>query len=245
MKKNNGIGWWKSKGHSPEQGDQALKDALMQVTKPLFLLNVNGSNGVAQSGTAIIGNKIDADEECHPLKAYTPPLDPSELGDSQFKKRFNLRYAYITGAMANGIASVEMVQAAGNAGMLGFFWAGCLSIDQIAKAVDSLQKSMGNRSYGINLIHSPNDPKLESETVTLYLDRGVRLISAAAYMRLTLPLVYYRIKGIHQNSDGKIICPNKVIAKISRIEVAKHFFSPPPEKILKQLIEKNMISDEE
>jgi PfaD family protein len=245
MKNHNRIGWWKSQGNSPEQGDQALKDALMQVTKPLFLIDVNGSSGVAQNGTAIIGNEIEPGEECHPLKAYAPPLDPSKLGSSQFKERFNLRYAYITGAMANGIASVEMVQAAGNAGMLGFFGAGGLSIDQIAKAVDNLQNSMGNRSYGINLIHSPNDPGLEFETVKLYLDRGIRLVSAAAYMRLTLPLVYYRIKGIHQDSDGKIICPNKVIAKISRIEVARHFFSPPSEKILKQLTEKNMISKDE
>jgi len=245
MENKNGIGWWKDTGNGPEQGDQALKNALLRVTKPLFLLDVNGNSGVAQSGTAIIGNEINTDETCHPLKAFAPPLDPSELGDSQFKKRFNLRYAYIAGAMANGIASVEMVQAAGNEGMLGFFGAGGLSIDQIAQAVDSLQSSMGDRSYGINLIYSPNDPELEFETVKLYLERKVRLVSAAAYMRLTLPLVYYRIKGIHQNSDGKIICPNKVIAKISRIEVARHFFSPPPVKILKQLIEKNMISEEE
>jgi len=93
MKSNNGIGWWKSKGNSPQQGVQALKDALMQITKPLFLLNFNGSNGVAQSGTAIIGNEIKPDAECYPLKAYAPPLDPSELGNSQFKERFNLRYA--------------------------------------------------------------------------------------------------------------------------------------------------------
>jgi PfaD family protein len=245
MENKNGIGWWKSKGSTPEQGDQALKDALMRVTKPLFLLDMNGSGGVSQTGTAIIGKDISPDKECYPLKAYAPPLDPSELGDSRFKKRFNLRYAYITGAMANGIASVNMVQEAGNAGMLGFFGAGGLSIDQIAKAVDNLQKNMGDRSYGMNLIHSPNDPELESQTVKLYIDRGVRLVSAAAYLRLTLPLVYYRTKGIHQNSDGKIICPNKVIAKISRIEVARHFFSPPPEKILKQLTEKNMISEEE
>ncbi|MFO7557879.1 MAG: PfaD family polyunsaturated fatty acid/polyketide biosynthesis protein [Desulfobacterales bacterium] len=245
MKNNNGIGWWKSSGNRPLEGDQAMKDALMQVTKPLFLVSLNGGYGVTHSGTAIIGNEMEPDKGCHPLKAYAPSLDPSELGDSQFKKRFNLRYAYIAGAMANGIASVEMVEAAGNAGMLGFFGAGGLSIDQIAKAIDSLQERMGDRSYGINLIHSPNEPELEFETVKLYLDRKVRLVSAAAYMRLTLPLVYYRIKGIYQNADGKIICPNKVIAKISRIEVAKHFFSPPPEKILKQLLEKNMISNEE
>ncbi|MBA4367563.1 MAG: 2-nitropropane dioxygenase [Desulfobacterium sp.] len=241
----NQIGWWKKQNQEPEQGDQALKDAILQVTKPIFLMEQNGKHCIAQSGTAFIGNGIQTGDGCYPLHAYVPSLAPSELGDPQFRKSFHLRYAYIAGEMANGISSVEMVQAAGNAGMIGFFGSGGLSIEQIDHAICQLQKSMGDKPFGINLIHSPNDPELESATVQLYIDRGIRLISAAAYLRLTLPLIYYRIKGIHRDTHGNIVCPNRVVAKISRIEVARQFFSPPPEKIIKQLISKNMITEEE
>jgi trans-AT polyketide synthase, acyltransferase and oxidoreductase domains len=242
----NQIGWWKRQNQEPEHGDQALKNAILQVTKPVFfLMEQNGKPCIAHTGTAYIGNGTPALDGCYPLHAYVPSLAPSELGDMQFKKSFHLRYAYITGEMANGISSVEMVQAAGNAGMLGFFGSGGLSVNQIDNAICRLQKSMGDKPFGINLIHSPNDPELESATVQLYLDRGIRLISAAAYLRLTLPLIYYRIKGIHRDAHGNIVCPNRVVAKISRIEVARQFFSPPPEKIIKQLILKNMITEEE
>ena len=245
MMNQNQIGWWKKQDQEPEQGDQAFKNAILQVTRPVFLLEQNGKTCLAHSGTAFIGNGIPAEDGCYPLRAYVPSLAPSGLGDPQFRKSFHLRYAYVTGAMANGISSVEMVQAAGNEGMLGFFGSGGLSIEQIGHAISRLQKSMGDKPFGINLIHSPNDPELESASVRLYLDRGIRLIEAAAYLRLTLPLIYYRIKGIHRDTLGNIVCPNRIVAKISRIEVARQFFSPPPEKIISQLIAKNMITKEE
>ena len=79
----------------------------------------------------------------------------------------------------------------------------------------------------------------------LYLDHGVTRISAAAFLRITLPLVYYRVKGIHRNNQGDIVTPNRVIAKVSRIEVARQFFAPPPEKLLDQLVDRQMITADE
>ncbi len=144
--------------------------------------------------------------------------------------------------MANGITSVKMVEKAGNAGLVGFFGAAGLALDRIESAIDRLQQNLKNIPFGFNLIHSPNDPELEAAVVRLYLQRGIKLVSASAYLDLTLPLVYYRVKGIHRDAHGEIICPNKVIAKVSRVEVAAKYFSPPPQKILAQLIDKNMIT---
>ena len=84
--------------------------------------------------------------------------------------------------------------------------------------------------------------RLEMETVELYLKKGVRLVSASAYLGLTLPLVYYRIKGIHRAPDGRITCPNHVIAKISRVEVADKFFAPPPRNLLTELVQQGKLS---
>ena len=179
------------------------------------------------------------------MHAYTPALHLENLGDGDFKKRYGLKYAYVIGAMANGITSVEMVKAAGSAGMLAFFGAAGLAIDDIAKAIHDLKDNLRKAPFGFNLIHSPNDPELEKAVVKLYLDNRINLVSASAYLDLTLPLVYYRVKGIREDQNGQIIVPNRVIGKVSRVEVARKFFSPPPEKFLKILLEKQLITQEE
>ncbi len=195
-------------------------------------------------------------EGAFPLYAYAPPLRPENLGDPLFKKTYGLRYAYIAGAMANAITSVKMVEEMGKAGMMGFFGAAGLSLDDVEAAIVRLQNLGGVQDnfttgspekfpFGFNLIHSPNDPELEAAVADLYLRRGIRLVSASAYMDLTLPLVRFRVKGIRRDENGNVVCPNKVIAKVSRIEVARKFFSPPPAKLLTQLIEKQMITREE
>ena len=147
--------------------------------------------------------------------------------------------------MADGITSVEMVEAAGRAGMIGFFGAAGLPPGKIEAAIVQLKQRLNDLPFGFNLINSPNEPELEKTTVDLYLKHGIRRISASAYLDLTLPLVYFRVKGIHRDPDGRIICPNKIIAKVSRVEVAAKFFSPPPDKMLTQLIDRHMITEEE
>jgi PfaD family protein len=241
----NPLGWWQPAQSRPTAGDQALLDAIKQVTHPLFLINCNGKMTVSMDGTAIIGNKKPSGSDVLPLIGYAPPIHPKDLGDLQFKKRHNLRYAYVVGAMANGITSVEMVEEAGRGGMIGFFGAAGLLPYQIETAIDLLQDRMESRSFGMNLIHNPTDPELEAATVDLYIRRGIKLISASAYLDLTLPLVYYRVNGIHRDKNGKVICPGKVIAKVSRVEVARKFLSPPPQKFLKLLVEKNLITSEQ
>lgn len=238
-------GWWVPGDKEPEIGNDAVKAAILQVTHPVCLLDINGRLGVGRGGTITIGDKITPQSVGFPLCAYVPPLPPENLGDIDFKQTHNLRYSYIVGAMANGITSVEMVESAGNAGMIGFFGAAGLSIDEIEHAIERLQQSLNDRPFGFNLIHSPNDPELETGVVQLYLRRGIRLVSTSAYLNLTLPLVYYRVKGIHRDKNGDIVCPNKVIAKVSRVEVAAKYFSPPPQKLLSQLVFNKWITHEE
>lgn len=242
-------GWWTQGDIAPESGHRAVKSAITKVVDPIILLKLDGQISVGRGGTITIGDTIPPESrfksQCYPLCAYAPPLHPENLGDPVFKKAHNLRYPYIAGAMANGITSVKMVEETGRSGIIGFFGAGGLSLEEIETAIDQLQQSKDHFPFGFNLIHSPNDPQLEDATVQLYLRRGIRLVSASAYMDLTLPLVYFRVKGIHCNTNGSIICPNKIIAKVSRVEVAGKFFSPPPEKLLAQLLDRKMITKEE
>jgi PfaD family protein len=138
--------------------------------------------------------------------------------------------------MANGIGSVEIVEAMARAGMLGFFGAAGLPIERIRSAIVRIQEDVGDLPYGFNLIHSPNEPDLENAVVDLYLKHKVRLVEASAYLDLTLPLLRYKLHGIHTDPAGCIVTPNRVIAKVSRVEVASKFFAPPPEKLIGELV---------
>ncbi len=245
------IGIWRPDGDEvPQEGLYALEAALLRTDQPLFLVRHQTKLAVAASGRAIVGGDEDGprnepDAPNCPLVAWVPPVSPRTLGSAAFRDAFGLQYAYVMGAMANGIASVEMVAAAGKAGMIGFFGAAGLAPDRIEPAIDRLQAMLPQGPFGFNLIHSPHEPDMEAAVVDLYLRRGVRNISAAAYLRLTLPLIRYRLHGIHRDAGGRIVCPNRVVAKVSRVEVARQFFAPPPEKLLTRLVQEGTLSEAE
>lgn len=236
---------WLGNRKSLRTGTTAFKEAIANVGRPIYVVAADDEPAVTHAGTLIWGDPLDNVASGDRLLGFVPPLLPTELGDTGFKQDLRLRYAYVVGAMANGITSVEMVQAAGRAGMVGFFGSAGLSLGEVAQAIDRLSSDQGTFSYGFNLIHSPHDPQLETAVVDLFIERGVRLTSASAYLALTLPLVYFRVKGIHQTPDGRIVCPNRVVAKVSRVEVARRFFAPPPEKMLNELVRVGKISEQE
>ena len=169
-------------------------------------------------------------------EVFVPALRLEDLGDAGFRADHGLRYAYLTGAMANGIGSADIVEEMSRAGMLGFFGAAGLSPQRVEAAIDRISRNLGGRPYGFNLIHSPNEPALENAVVDLYLRRGVRLVEASAYLDLTPAVVRYRMHGIQADSEGHVVTPNRVIVKVSRVEVASKFFAPPPERVLQELV---------
>ena len=238
------LGWWRGAA-PPEVGDGALEAALHRVGLPTYVLDVDGRPGVTQDGVSTLTANGDGEPAGFPLAGFAPALLPEQLGDPAFLAAHRLRYAYVAGAMANGIASEEMVEALGRAGMLGFFGAAGLEIERIAAAIDRIQGALGDLPYGFNLIHSPNEPRLEAETVELYLRRGVRLVSAAAFLDVTEPLIRYRVTGIRRDDQGRVTAPNQVVAKVSRVEVARKFLSPPPEAILRSLVDQGLLTAEQ
>ncbi len=214
-----------------------LNQAIARLSHPGLITNTNGEYRVS-----------DLEQAQFPLssnQAYLPPLAPKNLGDQGFKTRHGLVYPYVAGAMANGISSTDLVKTMGENGMVGFFGAGGLSLERIEAAILELKSDLGNKPFGFNLIHSLGDPDHEMATVNLYLKHGISLVSAAAFLRITLALVYYRVKGIYKDETNTVVVPNRIIAKVSRIEVARQFFAPPPEKLVKQLLEAGMITTEE
>jgi trans-AT polyketide synthase/acyltransferase/oxidoreductase domain-containing protein len=228
------LGWWFPNGASPETDPYAVREALRDVRQPITLTQTSQGLGLPRGGSCLLGEH-SSDPDAVPIVAILPSLRPEQLGDRSFCDDHRLRFPYVAGAMANGIGSCEIVEAMGRAGMLGFFGAAGLPPERVEAAIHRLRDSLGDIPHGFNLIHSPNEPRLEAEIVDLYLHRGVKLVEASAYLDLTLPVVKYRVAGIRPGPDGIPVTPNRIIAKVSRVEVASKFLAPPPERFLREL----------
>ena len=238
-------GYWIPEDAPPATGATALQTALRQLDQPVILLKpsatTEGRIAVGQGGQ-VVWCASPPSRTAWALQAWAPPLRPQDFGNPGFKSAHGLKYAYIIGAMANGITSVAMVEAAARGGLTAYFGAAGLTPAEIETAIEQLQSRLGNAPFGVNLIHSPNDPALEADLAALYLRRGVSRISASAYINLTLPLVQYRVTGLHRDAAGAIVCPHKIAAKISRVEVAQRFLAPPPAKLVQHLRHTKAIS---
>ncbi|MBP9691778.1 MAG: PfaD family polyunsaturated fatty acid/polyketide biosynthesis protein [Alphaproteobacteria bacterium] len=168
------------------------------------------------------------------------------LGSQDFKKEYGLKHAYLAGAMYKGIASSELVIKLGKAHYMGFLGTGGLKLEKIEKAIQDIQQHLEpSHPYGMNLLCNLIKPELENQTVELFFKHGIRNVEAAAYMQMTPSLVWYRLKNLHLNSQGQITIPHRIIAKVSRPEVATDFMSPAPADIVRKLVESGKLTQEE
>jgi trans-AT polyketide synthase/acyltransferase/oxidoreductase domain-containing protein len=215
--------------------DQVLA-ALRDINRSLYAV-VDGRN-------TILSDR--APHTFESLRGVIPAVAIESYGSISFRKEHNLRYAYLAGAMAGGIASVDLVVDMAQAGFLGFFGAGALPLPAIEQAVRQIQARLSNgEPYGVNLLHNYYDESLEWATVDLFLSLGVTRVEAAAFVSMSAPLVYYRVKGLHRGTDGRVVVPHHVFAKVSRPEVAVQFLAPPPQPLLAELLATGKITTEE
>jgi len=134
----------------------------------------------------------------------------------------------------------------GKAGLLSFFGAGGLSLDKIEANIVRIQGELdAGQPYGMNLLANYEYPAQEEAVVDLYLKYGIRSIEAAAFMQMTPALVRFRLQGLRVNAHNKIVCDHRVVAKVSRPEVAKAFMSPPPIAIVEKLLERHQITPQQ
>jgi PfaD family protein len=230
------LGYWTPSGDAPSDDPAAFSAAVGDLRSPVVVVRTNHALAVAPGGTVTVGASGPRPSGSEPVVAYLPPLPPEQLGDPTFRDDHGLKYPYMTGAMANGIGSAEIVAAMSGAGMLGSFGAAGLSIDRVTQALDRIQPAVGDRPYCVNLIHSPNEPAHEMATAELLLKRGVPLVEASAYLDLTPAIVRYRVAGFKGGVGGMAFPLNRAIGKVSRVEVATKFLSPPPERIVRELV---------
>src|SRR5690606_33948173 len=106
-----GLGSWRPRpGEAgPQRGPDAFRDALWRLADPVYVVEAEGRVAATNLGRARLGASPGPDD--YRLLAHVPPLLPESLGDPAFRQAHGLRYAYVGGEMANGIASVAMVEA--------------------------------------------------------------------------------------------------------------------------------------
>ncbi|MFN6536293.1 MAG: PfaD family polyunsaturated fatty acid/polyketide biosynthesis protein [Nostoc sp. EkiNYC01] len=232
---------WKGSLESISFEQETIKNKLMVLDKPCYVVKVAGKIGVTNEGyLSPTDNTTTTQIE---LLTFAPPVRIQQLGDPNFLSFHGVKYAYSTGAMAGGIASEEMVIALGKAQILSSFGAGGLSPDRLEAAINKIQQALPQGPYAFNLIHSPSEPAIERRAVDLYLKYQVKTVEASAFLDLTPNIVYYRVAGLGLNNANQIEIRNKVIAKISRREVATKFMQPAPPRILKELLEQGLITE--
>ena len=123
------------------------------------------------------------------------------------------------------------------------FGAGGLLPERIERAILTIREQIPGKFFLMNLLNSPMEPALEERTVELYLKHNIPGIEASAYLAMTKNLVWYRVAGLSQSADGETIIGHRVIAKISRKEIAKRFLEPAPSDLLQQLLAEGKISE--
>ncbi|MBO3795704.1 MULTISPECIES: ACP S-malonyltransferase [Bacillus subtilis group] len=179
-------------------------------------------------------------------KTISKSISPEMLGDGSFIHDYNLKYAYILGGMYRGISGERLVTEAGKAGLLAFY--GTVGVDDssIEKGIKNIQRTLKNgEPYGFSLSPDFENPEREKRIFDLFLRYGVRTIEASGYVTITKPLVKYRIKGLKEDGTGNVIIQNRIIAKLSRPEVAECYMSPPPKKIVDSLLREGEITETE
>jgi trans-AT polyketide synthase, acyltransferase and oxidoreductase domains len=225
---------WSGPASSLIFDEEGMRAALLRLDQPVFIVEAQGRIGVTHQGELCPGSG-----NC---LAVSWPVSLEQLGDPSFRGFYGTRLSYSSGAMAQGIASVEMVVALGKAGMLGSFGAAGMVPPRLEAAIQKIQAALPDGPYAFNLIHSPHEEAMERSAVDLYLRYGVTTVEASAFLDLTPSIVWYRAAGLSQTSDGSIKIGNRVIAKLSRTEVAQKFMAPAPAAMLNELIQQGKIT---
>ncbi len=240
------VGSYRAGPASPAFDAEALAAALPRVREPVHVLyeRATGRVGLGHGGEVMSARDVGE----YALLATLPASYPEWLGDRSFGEAHGVRFPYVAGEMANGIATARMVVAMARAGMLGFFGAAGLGYGRVEAGLDEIVAALGDGDaapWGVNLIHSPAEPELEERVADLLVARGVRRISASAFMAMQTSVVRCAAAGLHRDASGRIVRRHHVFAKISRAEVAAQFMAPPPAEMLRALVAQGRITPDE
>ena len=168
------------------------------------------------------------------------------LGCVSFRRDFGVDYAYLSGSMYRGIASKELVVAMGQAGCMGFLGAAGLNPARVTDDIAHIRRHLTPRQpFGVNLLCDLQHPARETAIVEMLLAHGVRVIEASAFIKVTPALVLFHLSGLRARPEGGIARDTRIVAKVSRPEVAREFMQPAPQDVVAQLVAEGRVTREQ
>jgi trans-AT polyketide synthase, acyltransferase and oxidoreductase domains len=224
-------------GRGPARTASELYGTLTALDQPCFVIRDERGIG-ATNDERLAGGHAQ-------VLAAVPALSPDRLGSAGFLADHGVTHPYMAGAMANGIASADMVVALARAGFLASFGAAGLVAARVDAALADIRSRAAGVPFACNLIHSPSEPAMERSTVDLCLRHGVRCVEASAFLDLTPEVVRYRLAGLASDGRGGVRAGNRIVAKVSRPEVAERFLRPAPEALARGLVESGTVTPEQ
>ncbi|WP_341720554.1 ACP S-malonyltransferase [Micromonospora sp. FIMYZ51] len=162
--------------------------------------------------------------------AAPPELTAADLGARSFRERYGLRLAYVVGSMYAGVSGPRLLHASAKAGLLSFLGAAGLAPAHVERQLRELE--LGG-AYGVNLHHLPDAPQQEAALVDLLLRHGIKLVEASGFPLVTEDLVRFRLRG------------GRILAKVSRTDVAAAFLAPPPPRLVARLVAAGAVTSAE
>ena len=174
-------------------------------------------------------------------RSAAPVKSKINLGSSSFINRYNLKKAYVIGGMYKGISSSALVIRSAKAGLLSFYGTGGVELQEVEKEIKHIKSSIHAADcFGINFLSNPLNPEAEMALAQVCIRENIKIIEASAFGSISMALVYFRLKGLKQDT-----APNRIMAKVSHPDVARIFLSPPPGNYVDTLVQKGLITDEE
>ena len=112
---------------------EGIREKIGQTDKACYVMrDFSGRIGVSNTGTLVSeGRGLQ-------VLAMTSPMTAAQLGDPTFCTDYKLKYAYKTGAMANGIASADLVIAIGQANLLASYGAAGQVPNKIIESINKI-----------------------------------------------------------------------------------------------------------
>lgn len=212
---------------------RAQRRALAPSRAPQVTADVNGRRAPVDTGPVVRPNGA----------AGRVHLSPEALGDEEFRREYGVRYAYVAGGMERGIASEALVVRMANAGLLSFFGAKGLPLERIEQAIRSIQRELPpGKTFGVNVFGPSALGTSEKETLAACESLGVKVVEASFYLRPSEALVKYRLRGLSEGGQGKVVCKHRVLAKVNLPEVAELFMRPPAPELVGALRSAGAIS---
>jgi PfaD family protein len=164
-------------------------------------------------------------------------------GGGTFREVYGLRADYMAGAMYRGISSADLVVALAQDRLMASFGSGGLSPDEIDEAVGRIRERLPQgESFAVGLLHSPETPGDEEAVVRSAIRHDAGAVEASAFTAPTDALVLYRALGLSGPTSAPVGRGHHIIAKVSRVEVARRFLSPAPPEIVARLLDRGLIS---